>query len=384
MKLSNKTRFVLGMLESHGHHAYVVGGAVRDGLLSAPVFDTDIATDALPQKTKEIFSNYPVLDTGIRHGTVTVTVEEEAFEITTFRSEAEYSDCRHPDRVVFCTGILEDLARRDFTINAMAFSEKDGLVDPYGGQEDLKNGIIRAVGDSKKRFCEDALRILRGLRFSAQLGFEIEENTYIAMLMNVDKVAMVSRERVYHELKKMVMGDHISKVLSRYGGIIERIIPVSESAFFADRLPKDASMRFACLFGEKAGETLEALKSDAKTRRRAELLGSSSMLPDTAREIKSFVSRYGREDAKLIALYRRCLYSEDPTGLITAIADSDQCLTVSELAVDGEDLLALGFKGASVGKVLKKLLSFVLNGDCPNEKEVLINRAKVIDKTRFV
>ncbi len=384
MELDFVSRYVIDTLSCHGHSAYAVGGAVRDRFLSRDVFDIDVATDALPQQTKEIFSSHRVVDIGIRHGTVTVMVDETPVEITTFRRDEGYSDNRHPDSVVFCDNIYDDLSRRDFTVNAMAFSPKEGLVDPFNGMEDLKNRVIRAVGDPRKRFCEDSLRILRGLRFASQLGFEIEESTYVAMLTNAGRVSDISGERVLDELKKLVLGDYAGATLTRYGGILERILPLSDQAFSVDCLPMDVSMRLACLFGEKSDAILAGLKCDTKTRRAAAMLGCSTMLPDTPKEIKNFVSRHGREDAKLIANYRRCLYREDLSGLVTATANSDQCLTLSELAVKGDDLISIGILGESVGKMLKKLLNFVLNGDCPNDKEVLLNRAKVIDNTKNV
>ena len=195
-------RIILEKLEENGKEAYLVGGYVRDLLLGLSPKDCDIATNALPEETEQIFSDYPVIRTGIKHGTVTVLLHGQPYEITTYRLDGNYSDRRHPDSVQFTASIEEDLSRRDFTVNAMALSQNGKIIDPYGGRADLKKRIIRCVGDPWKRFEEDALRILRALRFSSVFGFPLEEKTAKAAKEQKEALSLISKERLFSELKK--------------------------------------------------------------------------------------------------------------------------------------------------------------------------------------
>lgn len=245
--LDRTERHILIMLENAGYEAYFVGGCVRDSLLAENSEegkltlqcsgDVDITTNALPEQIKEVFADFAVLETGIKHGTVTVllpagdtngaaeNIKRIPVEITTYRSDGTYSDSRHPDKVSFVRNIDEDLARRDFTINAMACDLRGNIIDPYGGRSDLKNKVIRAVGNPDKRFREDALRIMRGLRFAAVLGFEIEAKTAAAMFANRALLADISAERIFVEFKKLVVGNFAGDVLRRYVDVLEEILP---------------------------------------------------------------------------------------------------------------------------------------------------------------
>ena len=215
---------IIGELNKAGYEAYAVGGCVRDSILGRDPHDWDITTSAMPLEVKGIFKR--TVDTGIKHGTVTVLLGDEGFEVTTFRVDGEYSDHRHPTDVKFTRNLREDLLRRDFTINAMAYSEKTGIVDIYGGMDDLENKIIKAVGDPDARFDEDALRIMRAVRFAAQLGFDIEENTREAIKRHVKYLEDVSAERIETELTKLIMSDHPELLIDAYNlGITEIIFP---------------------------------------------------------------------------------------------------------------------------------------------------------------
>ena len=204
--LPSHVEYILATLEAAGYHAHIVGGSVRDLLLGKNPDDFDITTSALPEETKAVFSDKRTVDTGIKHGTVSLILDGKPYEITTYRLDGEYKDSRHPEAVYFTKNIVEDLSRRDFTVNAMAYNPTTGLVDPFGGRDDLKLGIIRAVGDPYVRFNEDALRILRGIRFSSVLGFKIEDKTSKAIREKRQLLSKVSAERIYVELKKMLSG----------------------------------------------------------------------------------------------------------------------------------------------------------------------------------
>ena len=225
IKLPTNVLLAISMLEKAGYEAFAVGGAVRDSLLGKEASDFDITTSAFPHETKKVFEGFNVIETGIKHGTVTVIFDGEPLEITTYRIDGEYADNRHPSEVTFTKNVEDDLARRDFTINAMAFNPVRGLVDPFGGAEDLKNGIIRTVGDGEKRFSEDALRILRCIRFASVLGFNIEEKTAVNAKKMVSLLDNVSAERIFVELKKLICGKNAGRILLEFPEIITKIVP---------------------------------------------------------------------------------------------------------------------------------------------------------------
>lgn len=205
--------FILSRLHENGFEAYAVGGCVRDSLLHKTPHDWDITTAAKPEKIIELFSDIPVLETGLKHGTVTLLIDHEPYEVTTFRVDGNYTDGRHPDCVAFTTDIRDDLARRDLTINAMAYSPATGIIDPFGGQEDLKNEIIRCVGDPHKRFSEDALRLMRTIRFAAVLGFTVEPETLRAVHDLHEAIGRVAKERIFAELLKTVCAPYAAEAL---------------------------------------------------------------------------------------------------------------------------------------------------------------------------
>ena len=225
MKLPQNVEYILEKLEKNGYRADIVGGPVRDFLLGKIPDDYDITTSASPEETKLVFSDLRTVDTGIKHGTVSIILDGEQYEVTTYRIDGEYKDSRHPETVTFTRNIEEDLRRRDFTMNAIAYSPRHGITDPYGGREDTAAGIIRAVGEPRLRFTEDALRILRGVRFAATLGFEVEKDTGCAMLETRHLLKNVSVERIYVELKKMISGKYSYDVLSCFSDIILDVIP---------------------------------------------------------------------------------------------------------------------------------------------------------------
>ena len=206
----------IDILEAGGFEAYFVGGCVRNSLLDIEISDFDITTSAKPDEVVSLFSDFRVIETGVKHGTVTVFINSQPLEITTFRSESGYSDHRRPDKVLFSENLESDLMRRDFTINALAYNKKTGIIDLFGGKNDIKNKIIRTVGDATERFNEDALRILRALRFASVLGFSIEEKTALAIKEDLKLLSFVSKERIFGELKKLILGQNAEEVLKEY------------------------------------------------------------------------------------------------------------------------------------------------------------------------
>ncbi|MDE6412913.1 MAG: CCA tRNA nucleotidyltransferase [Eubacterium sp.] len=233
MKLSANAEKLINLLSENGYKAYAVGGCVRDDLLGMPEKDIDITTSAKPESVEEILkqNKIKVIETGLKHGTVTAVLDREPYEITTFRKDGEYKDNRRPESVDFVDDVKEDLSRRDFTINAMAYNHNEGLIDLFGGKADLDNRIIRAVGNADLRFKEDALRIMRALRFSATLCFAIEENTKKAIFDNMHLLENIAYERIFTELKKLLVGDNAMQVLDEYREVIGVIIPELKPAF---------------------------------------------------------------------------------------------------------------------------------------------------------
>lgn len=381
LSFDKTTEYVLNSLEEAGFDAYVVGGSLRDLLLGMEVHDTDIATNALPAQVKEVFKGQNVIETGLKHGTVTLVVDHVPYEITTFRTEGPYSDSRRPDAVYFIDSIEEDLKRRDFTVNAIAYSKSRGLVDLFGGVADLKNKVLRAVGDPAKRFSEDALRVLRAMRFASVLGFEIEPNTKAALFAHAERLKKIAAERVYSELMRMLGGKSFDGVLREFFPVFQLIMP---EVFLPEKdlsvLP-DAHFRLAALFSTAADAktALRRLKADNHTVKKVSVLLESAPVPTKDTEIKYFLSRYG-SGALEISLFRELFYDEKGAyARVKAVYESGECYSLAQLAVNGSDIVNLGYTGRETGLVLNKLLDMVIQGNVKNTKEALLNAIKNID-----
>ena len=372
VKLSEQAKLIIDSLRTAGFEAFAVGGAVRDSLMGRSADDFDITTSAKPEDTKKVFSAFPVIETGIKHGTVTVVLDGTPFEVTTYRSECAYSDSRHPDSVSFVTDIKEDLARRDFTMNAIAYSHYDGIIDPFNGADDIQNKIIRTVSDPNQRFTEDALRILRALRFSSVLGFEIEENTRQAIFSLAENLKFVSGERIYAEMKKLICGMNAQNVINEYIEVFKAILPISGDYRSIFKLPNDIAMRFYCLFGESYIDALRVMRSDNKVREVCNILSASKPIPNDEIGIKFYISSLGKEAAKTVIAYRKALFNEDSDNKAELLLNSEIPLYLSDLAVNGTDLTKLGIKGKAIGEALDILLKAVIKDEIINEKEVLL------------
>ncbi len=374
--LDKNTEYIINTLNNAGFEAFAVGGYVRDKLMGREVTDCDITTSAKPMETKKIFADHKVIETGIKHGTVTVFIHNTPYEITTYRTEKGYSDSRHPDKVFFVTNLRDDLSRRDFTVNAIAFNPQHGIEDPFFGINDINNKVIRAVGDPYKRFSEDALRILRALRFASVLGFKIEPQTAKAIHELSESISKVSPERIYAELQKLFLGINASNVITEYSDVLSILSPISSNFHNISRLPLDFAMRFYAVFGDNSIGALNSLRADNETKQRCALLMNSTPIPKDSIQLKLYASAMGREAAEYIARYRRCVYGEDADFQIEKILSQNSCLSVSELSVNGNDLVNIGIKGKHIGEALNKLLNLVIVGEIENSKEQLLNWVK--------
>ena len=388
---------IIGSLEEHGFEGFAVGGCVRDSLLKKTPKDWDITTDALPVDMKKIFKK--TFDTGIAHGTVTVLMDGVGYELTTYRIDGNYSDGRHPDSVSFSKNLSEDLCRRDFTINAMAYSNKKGIVDLFDGRKDLQNGIIRAVGDAKKRFDEDALRMLRAVRFATQLGFKIDDDTFEAIKEKAKLLSKVSKERIFVELNKSLNGDFAQNIKMVYTSGLYRYIgkefaKLDENIynFYPRKFPNKKHMYWAVFLEnidnvEAVKKILFELKSDNATRNNTYLLVKElkNPLPSSDEDIRWSLHRIG---ADLFCDYIEILKSDkknvdilDKIDTIenrySLILKENQAYEISMLDITGKDLMDIGIsKGPKIGEVLEFLLNKVIENPLNNEKSSLLRLAK--------
>ena len=425
---------ILHRLSESGYEAYAVGGCVRDSLLGLSPHDWDIATSALPEETERVFSDRHVLQTGLKHGTVTVMCGKMPVEVTTFRVDGAYSDSRHPDEVCFTPNLREDLARRDFTVNAMAYHPESGLVDCYGGLNDLKSGTIRCVGDPDKRYREDGLRILRALRFASVLSFSIESRTAESALQNRELIDRISAERVREEFVRLLCGQSAADVLRNYREIIAQFIPEIQPSFEFDQhspyhsfdvwehtlhsiaaVDAEPVLRLTMFFhdigkpycftqgpdgkghfyghpvksAELTEQILTRLRFDKKTSKTVLALVRSHDLPFSPDErcLRRRLSRLGVINLRLLLRVEEAdAKGKGPAGerylktlrlipeFLDRVLKEGQCFRLSSLAVDGNDLLKAGIPdGSEVGKTLSLLLNAVLDGKCGNTKRELMD-----------
>lgn len=435
LNILNKVETILKELEAHGYEAYAVGGCVRDSILGRIPDDWDITTSARPEEVKRIFRR--TVDTGLQHGTVTVMLEKEGFEVTTYRVDGEYEDGRHPKEVLFTASLEEDLKRRDFTINAMAYNPAKGLVDLFHGKEDLEQGVIRCVGDPVERFTEDALRILRAVRFSAQLGFTIENHTRAALKQMAPNLKHVSAERIQVELLKLLVSPHPDYLRTAYeAGITREVLPEFDACMETEQrtphhcytvgehtlcsllhIPGDKVLRLTMLLhdigkpvvkktdengrdhfkmhgpeGEKmAGKILRRLKMDNDTIRKVtHLIKWHDYRPKAEpKAVRHAVSRIGAEmfplylevqraDVLAQSEYRReekLARLDGVTACYEEIVRKQQCVSLKTLAVTGKDLIEAGCKpGKEMGVILEEFLELVLDTPEENTKERLLAR----------
>lgn len=437
IKLPEHVKTIIDTLMDCGHEAYAVGGCVRDSILGKSPADWDITTSARPEEIKAIFPR--TVDTGIAHGTVTVLMEKSGYEVTTYRVDGEYEDARHPKEVHFTANLLEDLKRRDFTINAMAYNEREGLVDVFDGMGDLKRHLVRCVGDAKERFCEDALRMLRAVRFCAQLGFSMEKRTREAICALSPAIGKVSAERIAVELVKLLVSDHPQMIRQVYEtGLSAVFLPELDDMMQTDQHCKhhcytvgehtitalqwvrpDKVIRLAVLLHDVAKPVTKSADErgwdhfygheEAGARMTKEILRRLKFDNDTIRKTSALVAAHDNRPAANPGSVRRALVRigtdafpdlfevkradvmaqgcycrkeklreiSDFERLYREIMEERQCLHIRDLEIDGRDLIALGMKqGAQIGTMLKDLLEWVLEDPKRNERTMLLAEAE--------
>ena len=437
IQLPEKVEYIINTLEAAGYEAYAVGGCVRDSLLNREPDDWDITTSARPQQVKDVFPR--TIDTGIQHGTVTVMMGKEGFEVTTYRIDGEYEDSRHPKEVIFTANLIEDLKRRDFTINAFAYNHRSGIVDAFDGMTDLKNGIIRCVGEAKERFTEDALRMMRAVRFSAQLGYDIEEKTKEAIVELAPNLKNISAERIQVELVKLLQSPHPDYLRVAYElGMTKVIMPEFDKAMETPQnnphhmynvgehllhtlleVRPDRSLRIAALLHDIAKPDTETKDNDgishfhghaeAGEERAAVILRRLKFDNDTINKVKKYVkyhdykieatpravrralNKIGKEyfyevlELKQADMLAQSTYQREEkeenlrqvTALYKEILQKQECVSLKELAVTGKDIIELGVpQGKQLGAVLQSLLEEVLGNPQHNTREYLSEKVK--------
>lgn len=436
MTLPQGASAILDALQAHGYNAYVVGGCVRDSLLGMTPKDWDICTSALPGQVEEVFAGHRVLETGIQHGTVTILMDDGQYEVTTFRTDGTYLDFRRPDSVSFVKDIRGDLSRRDFTMNAMAYNQY-GLLDLYGGAADIRNTTVSCVGKADDRFNEDALRMMRALRFAAVYGFQVEDETAQAIHRNKYLLTHISAERIRAELCKLLLGRHALPILLDYSDVLAVVIPefgqcigfdqnnryhqytVYDHMMYAVSRCKseDLSVRLAlflhdigkplCYTEDENGghfhghavlsrdiakEVLDRLKFDNRTKSEVLelILYHDSVIEPTAKTVRRWLNKIGEERFRQLLSVReadilahaegtqasrleRC-YALHP--VLEEVLREEQCFKLKDMRINGKDILALGIpEGKRVGKILQSLLDGIIGGDLENDREILLREA---------
>ena len=437
LTIPSKVEFIIKRLEEHGFEAYAVGGCVRDSILGRTPNDWDITTSALPEQVKALFNR--TIDTGLQHGTVTVMLEKEGFEVTTYRVDGEYEDGRHPKEVTFTACLEEDLKRRDFTINAMAYNPSRGIVDMFHGVEDLENQVIRCVGNPIERFTEDALRILRAVRFSAQLGFSIEDETTKALRALAPNLKLVSAERIQVEMMKLLVSPHPDYLKKAYdAGITKEFFPEWDKCMETAQntphhsgtvgehtlrtltnIPADKGLRLTMLLHDIGKPVMKTTDENGRDHFKGhpeagekiaiDIMRRWKLDNDTIHKVSHLVKWHGYRPPAEIKAVRRAMnkIGEEffPLYLEVQMADTmskstyklddklerlqgveacykeilanQQCVCLKDLAVTGKDLIAAGVQpGKQIGLILNGLLEHVMENPDDNKKEILLEKMK--------
>ena len=444
IKIPKDAESIINRLNEHGYEAYVVGGCVRDSILGKTPNDWDICTSATPDKMIEIFADHEVIPTGLQHGTITIVVDHVPFEVTTFRIDGDYSDNRRPDTVEFTTDIVKDLSRRDFTVNAMAYNPKVGLVDPYDGKKDIQSKVIRCVGNADDRFHEDALRIIRALRFASVYGFEISSETAKSIHSNAGLLNNIAVERINVELCKLLCGKGVLDILLNYSDVIATIIPELKPCIgfnqnnryhqytiydhiahaVSNYTGKDLIVKVAlllhdigkplCYTEDKNGGhfyghgvpsrdiaegIVRRLKFDNYTQKNVVelVLYHDAVIEPTVKVVKRWLNKIGEEQlfrlldirmADILAhaegtqasRIERCVAVR---SIAEDVISSEQCFKLKDLKVNGNDLMAIGIpQGRELGNALNWLLDMVINGEAQNDKDELLSLVRIKNKEK--
>lgn len=405
INLPPKVRYIINKIYENNYEAYIVGGCVRDAILGFEPNDYDITTSASPNTIQEIFKDFKCIETGIEHGTVSVVIEDEIFEITTYRIEGEYKDHRRPDKVDFTDRLEEDLKRRDFTINAMAYNEKKGLIDLFGGKEDLNNKIIKTVGNPYDRFNEDGLRMIRAIRFSSKLNFTIEKETLKAIYDKSFIINNISLERITDEFTKIILSDKPENIKYLFETKLLKHLNISNEydigklkQFYNEivilkKINKNLEKRLALLdyIVEKnnincksfCNELIYSKKIIKNHNIILTLLKNIEIDHLNKVEIKKILSGVDRNLLEEYLDISRIIYDKEKKvdeiiDILSEIEENNECYIIKNLKVNGRDIMSLGYKNKEVGEVLNYLLEIVIEDYTLNKKDVLIKKIKEI------
>lgn len=439
INMPKQVKFVIDTLNQNGHKSYLVGGAVRNSILNLPVKDWDICTSAKPQEIEEVFDNYKIIETGLQHGTVTVLVDNLPIEVTTFRIDGDYSDNRRPDSVTFTDKLVEDLRRRDFTINAMAYNDDEGLIDPFDGLKDIEWQKIRCVGSARDRFGEDALRILRAIRFASQLEFAMMPETLYEINQQYKNLENISIERINSEFCKIASSSDFCVQMVLFQDVFALFIPELKDMFdFPQNNPyhdydvyghtihavehcesEDLTVKLAVFFHDigkphsyQDGEDgvrhfkghgrisakitdniMKRLRFDNETRNNVvELVYYHDATFEVGKKyVKRWLNKIGEEQfRRLLEVRKADILGQKPNfeqsrigklntieQILEEVLQEDECFSLKDLAVNGKDLMSVGYKaGKELGNTLNELLQLVIDGECSNEKEKLLEMAE--------
>ena len=439
INMPSEVNYIISTLEKNGYEAYAVGGCIRDAVMGKEPKDWDVCTPALPEQTMQYFSGHHIIETGLKHGTLTLVISGKPFEITTYRVDGEYSDNRRPDEVKFVNCLKDDLSRRDFTINAMAYNPALGLADFFDGMSDIQRRVIRCVGDADKRFQEDSLRIMRALRFASVLDFEIEAETSAAIDRNKKLLANIAVQRVAGEINMLVTGQNAEAVLRDFVPVMEEIIPeISAMVGFEQNnrfhnldvwnhtiksmssAPPDTTLRLAMMLhdvakprcytevdsigrfyghpqtgSDMAKEILSRLKYDSDTIETVTqlILHHDADIKPQSKSVKKWLNRIGEKRFRQLMEVKRADATAKPEKprqekiselenilpVLDEVIEQGQCFSLSDLAVNGGDLINIGIpEGVEIGKALNKLLEMVIDESVKNDKEALLKAARAI------
>ena len=405
INLPPKVRYIINKIYQNNYEAYIVGGCVRDAILGFEPNDYDITTSASPNTIQEIFKDFKCIETGIEHGTVSVVIEDEIFEITTYRIEGEYKDHRRPDKVDFTDRLEEDLKRRDFTINAMAYNEKKGLIDLFGGKEDLNNKIIKTVGNPYDRFNEDGLRMIRAIRFSSKLNFTIEKETLKAIYDKSFIINNISLERITDEFTKIILSDKPENIkylfetkLLKYLNIsnednIDKLTQFYNEIIILNKINKNLEKRLALLdyIIEKNNINCKSFCNELIYSKKViknhniilTLLKNIEIDHLNKVEIKKILSEVDRNLLEEYLDISGIIYDKEKKvdeiiDILSEIEENNECYIIKNLKVNGRDIMSLGYKNKEVGEVLNYLLEIVIEDYTLNKKDVLIKKIKEI------
>ena len=410
--LPKYVKFIIDKIDEYGYEAFIVGGCVRDYILGIEPNDYDITTNANPNTIIDIFKDFKIIKTGIKHGTIGILIDKNIYEITTYRIESEYECNRRPKSVEFTSNIVDDLKRRDFTINAMAYNDKKGLIDKFGGALDLKNKVIKTVGNPDKRFNEDGLRIIRAIRFSAKLGFNIEEKTLNSIYKNYHIVKNISVERITEEVNKIIISENPQNIILLYKVRIFKALGISYNFDNNEYLDLEKQLKIIRLIDELDYKLLmlqyiinlkikdykqddyivNILKYSNKTKSSINSLMEYMFINENNLnrvDIKYILNKIGHSTFKRILNLKSIYYSkvlnetdkniEEYIKIIDDIINNKECYTIKDLKLDGNDLKEIGYKGYEIGQSLNYLLEEVIKNPKINSKNILIKKLKDID-----